>query len=270
MKNNKLKLLAASSFVALITTGCSTAPAPWAANQGGNAARNGVAHSHNGVVHTHPLPSAGIHHSHRQGGSAPVTRAPAKNNGVPHTHNGVSHSHPLPSSGINHSHGGGQSAAPSSTGGSQAQTSAYDYGSYDYGSNGSGNTTTKPKSESGYYDSEYSRGGDRSNSGNSRDRDAYRYEDAGYGRSKDTGGSSSSYDGGRDYSESGASSSSSSTASSYSGGDYYTVQVKDTVFEVMRKTGAYWKDIIRLNDLKAPKYEIQPGQRLKLPKERSN
>ncbi len=46
--------------------------------------------------------------------------------------------------------------------------------------------------------------------------------------------------------------------------DFYIVQPRDTVFEVMRKTGALWTDIIRLNNLKAPKYMIYPEQRLRL------
>lgn len=43
---------------------------------------------------------------------------------------------------------------------------------------------------------------------------------------------------------------------------YYIVQSGDTVFQVMRNTGAYWKDIIRLNNLTAPDYSISPGQKL--------
>ena len=68
--------------------------------------------------------------------------------------------------------------------------------------------------------------------------------------------------------------SSSSSSSSYSGsevatGSYksgdanYTVQKKDTVFSVMRLTGVYWKEIIKMNNLTAP-YTISPGQSLRL------
>ena len=42
------------------------------------------------------------------------------------------------------------------------------------------------------------------------------------------------------------------------------VQKGDTVFQVMRNTGVYWKDIIRLNNLQAPNYSLIPGQRLRL------
>jgi LysM repeat protein len=97
--------------------------------------------------------------------------------------------------------------------------------------------------------------------------------DAGTGNfGSNSGSSASSSDSSRDdrnYNDV-ASSSSSNNDSAGSDSDYYTVKPKDTVFEVMRQTGAYWKDIIRLNDLKAPQYEIQPGQRLKLPVERNS
>ncbi len=45
---------------------------------------------------------------------------------------------------------------------------------------------------------------------------------------------------------------------------FYVVRPKDTVFEVMRKTGVHWKEIIQLNNLKAPKYTIFPGQNLRI------
>ena len=254
---NKLKLLMATSLVAFVTTGCSTAPAPWAQTKnGGSGGSNGkgVTHSHNGQVHTHPLPSAGIHHSHRQGGASNNTgnRGGSSNNnagGVAHTHDGIRHTHPLPSSGLNHSHGGGYGKAIdgnySGNGGSYTDT----YGGYGNGGSGS--------YDDGYYDSEYGRNRDRSS-------------DSSYGSRYDSG-RDSYYDSGSSRSDSNTDSdyaSSIDSSSNYDGGDTYVVRRKDTVFEVMRQTGAYWKDIIRLNDLKAPKYEIHPGQRLKLPKER--
>ncbi|CAA6824356.1 MAG: Unknown protein [uncultured Thiotrichaceae bacterium] len=45
---------------------------------------------------------------------------------------------------------------------------------------------------------------------------------------------------------------------------YYIVKKKDTVFEIMRQTGVDWQTIIELNDLKAPKYQIHPGQQLRI------
>ena len=70
---------------------------------------------------------------------------------------------------------------------------------------------------------------------------------------------------------SGGSTGTTSTTSTYSGaattsasGSTYTVKKGDTVFEVMRQTGVYWKDIISMNNLIAPAYTINPGQTLRL------
>ncbi len=46
-------------------------------------------------------------------------------------------------------------------------------------------------------------------------------------------------------------------------GSTYTVKKGDTVFEIMRQTGVYWKDIISLNNLQPP-YNISPGQTIRL------
>lgn len=65
----------------------------------------------------------------------------------------------------------------------------------------------------------------------------------------------------------GANSSSTTTYSApavATGGNSYVVKKGDTVFEVMRQTGVYWKEIISLNNLQAPSYTIQPGQQLRL------
>ena len=48
------------------------------------------------------------------------------------------------------------------------------------------------------------------------------------------------------------------------GQSFYVVKPKDTVFEVMRQTGVHWKEIIKLNKLKAPSYTIFPGQNLRI------
>ena len=47
------------------------------------------------------------------------------------------------------------------------------------------------------------------------------------------------------------------------GGSSYVVKKGDTVFEIMRQTGVYWKDIISMNNL-TPPYAISPGQTLRL------
>ncbi len=59
------------------------------------------------------------------------------------------------------------------------------------------------------------------------------------------------------------SSGSTTTSSSGSSGSTYTVKKGDTVFEIMRQTGVYWKDIIRINGL-TPPYNINPGQIIRL------
>jgi len=57
---------------------------------------------------------------------------------------------------------------------------------------------------------------------------------------------------------------SSSNGGGKSNGKTYIVKKGDTVFEIMRQTGVYWKDIIKLNNLKAPSYTISPGQAIRL------
>ena len=44
----------------------------------------------------------------------------------------------------------------------------------------------------------------------------------------------------------------------------YEVKKGDTIFEIMRVTGVYWKDIIKHNNLKPP-YNLIPGETIKLP-----
>lgn len=71
---------------------------------------------------------------------------------------------------------------------------------------------------------------------------------------------------------SGGSSASTNTNTTYvsnansgkSNGKTYIVKKGDTVFEIMRQTGVYWKDIIKLNNLQAPAYTISPGQAIRL------
>lgn len=70
------------------------------------------------------------------------------------------------------------------------------------------------------------------------------------------------------YAVGGGSSRATAKAVSYSGGSNrggssYVVKKGDTVFEIMRQTGVYWKDIISINNLRAP-YNISPGQRIRL------
>ncbi len=55
----------------------------------------------------------------------------------------------------------------------------------------------------------------------------------------------------------------STTGASGASGGTYIVKKGDTVFEIMRQTGVYWKDIIRINNLQPP-YNISPGQVIRL------
>lgn len=224
----------------------------------------------------------------------PPPRYNAGNNsgGVPHSHCGRVHSHPLPSQGLAHTHGNPACPAGQASSGQQGgaqyggqyggqqqgnnSNSGYDYaygnnnnssgtnydyssqagngsanndngGYYNYGGSSSGSSnnqnyydSTQPKAPSNYYDN---------NSNTNYD----------YSSPSSSGGSGSydTYTGGN-------SSSGSFAPNNYSGGNSYTVKRGDTVFQVMRNTGVYWKDIIRLNNLQAPNYQINPGQVLRL------
>jgi LysM repeat protein len=55
----------------------------------------------------------------------------------------------------------------------------------------------------------------------------------------------------------------STVGTSSSGSSTYLVKKGDTVFEIMRQTGVYWKDIISINNL-TPPYSISPGQTIRL------
>lgn len=261
--------------------------------------RDPNAHSHNGRVHSHRLPATGLNHGHNTGAGtpprppvannyrppAPATntyrppantyRPPAGNNsgGVAHKHNGRAHSHRLPASGMNHGHNAGATnrpvapqtnrPAPPQTNTNSSSSSYYDYSNNTTTAPPRTNNTAKPAANTGnssYYD--YSSGSSSTY-----------YNTAKPKASPNTSSNNSYYDYSAPSSSgsSTASNTSSSSASAgsfapnnYSGGNAYTVQRGDTVFQVMRNTGVYWKDIIRMNNLKAPNYKIVPGQRLKL------
>ncbi|TXH71899.1 MAG: LysM peptidoglycan-binding domain-containing protein [Thiothrix sp.] len=221
---------------------------------------------------------------------------PGNNNGgVPHSHCGRVHSHPLPAQGLAHTHGNPACPAGPASGGQQGGTqqggqyggqqqgnnSGYDYaygnnnagsgttydytgqagnagsnadngGYYNYGGSGSGNNnqtyydSTQPKAPSNYYDNNSNTNYDYSSPSSSGSSNSGSYDSY-------TGGSSG-----------GNANSGSFAPNNYSGGNSYTVKRGDTVFQVMRNTGVYWKDIIRLNNLQAPNYQINPGQVLRL------
>ncbi|MGV6809026.1 MAG: LysM peptidoglycan-binding domain-containing protein [bacterium] len=270
-----IKYLAATSFAAMVVSGCTTAPAPWANPNHNHHARGnvqppvsvqgGTAHQHGTVVHTHPLPAQGIHHTHQYGSGAGISGRAVGSAGQQAQPAPVRPSQPQPQPQQN-----------------QSQTYGYGYGNnsgYNTGSqspyDGSGNPYNSGNNNNNNYgggnNTNPSSGGFYGDIGGNNNNSSYG-SNTNYGGSS-SGGSSSSYDGGSSYDTStygGSSSSSSSNLDdirdpNYRDGDtYYTVQKGNTVFAVMRITGAYWKDVVKWNDLVAPKYTIHPGQRLRV------
>lgn len=233
--------------------GTQTQQVPQANNYTPPAANNnqgGQAHSHNGKVHSHPLPASGLNHGHNMGGAQGGNPPAAQNNynvpsgntnvangAVTHTHNGRTHSHRLPASGTNHVHGGnGSVQQPQNNGG----------GYYDNADNTATNNYAPPadNNSTSYYD--YSdQGGNSTYYDNARPKGSDSYTS--YQPQPKPNTNTGSF-----------------APQSYSGSNTYVVKRGDTVFQVMRNTGVYWKDIIRLNNLQAPNYQINPGQSLRL------
>ncbi|WGZ93835.1 MAG: LysM peptidoglycan-binding domain-containing protein [Candidatus Thiothrix putei] len=169
---------------------------------------------------------------------------------VSHTHCGRTHTHVLPAEGLAHHHGDGCLAGS----GGAATTTTANTSNYNYGYTAPVTTPTpqQPAINYGY---------------TAPATTPY------YDYSASTASSSSYYD----YSAPKATTPANSNtyratptptpaapAASVVNSGSYVVQKGDTVFQVMRNTGVYWKDIIRLNNLVAPNYTIAPGQRLKL------
>ena len=253
----QFKLAATASVVAVALTAC--APNPYWQNGnyngGGSAAvnRNAVTHTHCGKTHAHVLPPQGLAHHHGDGcmaGSAsaarpytaPNTYRPPANTYQPNYQTQYQGSANTGATTYGYTdYSGGAAAGSSSTYYDYSKPKAPSNTSTGYGASSGGSSYydyTAPStsgSSSGYYD--YS--GSSSSS---------------YGSSSNSASKPNSYSGG----------SSTSVNSNYTGGGSYTVQKGDTVFQVMRNTGVYWKDIIRLNGLQAPDYKLSPGQQLRL------
>jgi LysM repeat protein len=167
-----------------------------------------------------------------------VARAPQ--GGVTHNHCGQVHTHVLPPQGLAHHHGNGCMAGAATTAppvNNQPPVNTYAY---------------NPPVANAYTGS--TSAGDY----------------ASYSTPKPTTDTNGSYY----YNYTGSTGTSTGTAvtpppaanagGAYVSGGNYTVQKGDTVFQVMRNTGVYWKDIIRLNNLQGPDYTIQQGQTLLL------
>ena len=282
----QVKTLILISLSALFVTGCSTTNGGYATGQqvASTPGQKGVTHTHNGVAHTHPLPEGGLSHSHNYntgGGttantcapctagtsrpapvvSAPVVTAPVynpgnggtQNSGNCHVHNGRRHCHPLPASGTNHTHqqGGGQTVVQPQQPKQPAQsgTTYYDY---------SGASATG----SSYYNYGGSKGNAASNGvahSHGGKTHTHPLPASGINHTHNQGATSI----GNTYSTY-ANGGTAPAPAPASDGSTYIVKPKDTVFQVMRNTGVYWKNIIKLNNLQAPSYTIVPGQVLKL------
>lgn len=244
------KIILALAATALIATGCSSTNSNPFAQQATNNNAKGTTHTHNGVAHTHPLPAGGLSHSHNfnvaTGTASGNTCRPCgtTNNNVVttpqntgntggncHMHNGRQHCHPLPATGTSHTHNQG------------TQTTNANSGSY-YDNNANTNTS--------YYNPAPTQKG-AVNHDHSGKMHSHVLPASGLNHTHNQGSTSfgNTYGGG-------------SSNTNNSGGNTYTVQRGDTVFQVMRNTGVYWKDIIRLNNLQAPNYQITPGQTLRL------
>jgi len=267
----KTKSLLSISFTALFLASCTTTDGRYTTGQQASAAGNaqaGVKHTHNGVAHTHPLPDGGLSHSHNYNSGAatntcapcaagttrtPVVNIPVVNipvstntgsNGNSHSHSGRRHSHPLPASGTNHQHRQGtgnvatQPQQPAQTQ-QPADTTYYDY------SGGSSSTGT----------SYYNYGGSKGNAANNNVSHAHNGRN--HSHALPASGANHTHQGETSFGGG-------NTGGGGSNGSVYVVKPKDTVFQVMRNTGVYWKTIIKLNNLQAPDYTITPGQRLKL------
>lgn len=252
-KQTKIILTLAAS--ALIATGCtSTNSNPFAqnANQTATDSAKGTTHTHNGVAHTHPLPAGGLSHSHNfnvgtgtantntcvpcgTNTNTNAVRTTTQTTGANcHMHNGRQHCHPLPATGTNHTHNTGQ--------GTQAAASTTTSSSY-YDTSNSNTAYTNPVTQKGQVTHDHA--------GKVH---SHVLPASGLNHTHNQGTTSlgNAYDTG------------SSTNTSMNTGNTYTVQRGDTVFQVMRNTGVNWKEIIRLNNLQAPSYQINPGQQLRL------
>ena len=179
-----------------------------------------------------------------QNRSTATTTRTAPQGGVTHNHCGKVHTHTLPPQGLAHHHGDGCMAGSNTT-----TVAPPPSNTYTYNPPVSTNPYTSSTPVNNYNAYSAPKPLETSTSG------TYYYDYTGANNyTTPTGGTTNT-----------TSSSTTTTApSAYAGGDTYTVQKGDTVFQVMRNTGVYWKDIIRLNNLAAPNYPITPGQRLTL------
>lgn len=221
----------------------------------------GVTHTHNGIAHTHRLPAEGLRHAHNTPTSnVNRTCQPCGNNtnnqaanSQCHLHEGRRHCHPLPASGVQHTHNSGAgiieptnipvtNPAPNNPVISyQPPTST----TIPYPTTPSNqfptNTNTQPNPSSYYTPAPVP-----TNSFPSAPPPQprpYSPNPVNNSNPPQSWGSSSC-----------------DTAS----GNFYIVQPKDGVYRIGVNNGVKRDDIIRLNNLQAPDFTIQPGQCLRL------
>ncbi len=180
-----------------------------------------------------------------QNRSTATTTRTAPQGGVTHNHCGKVHTHTLPPQGLAHHHGDGCMAGSNTT-----TVAPPPSNTYTYNPPVSTNPYTSSTPVNNYNAYSAPKPLETSTSG------TYYYDYTGANNyTTPTGGTTNTT----------SSSTTTTTApSAYAGGDTYTVQKGDTVFQVMRNTGVYWKDIIRLNNLQAPDHTIHAGQTLRL------
>ncbi|QQZ28519.1 LysM peptidoglycan-binding domain-containing protein [Thiothrix subterranea] len=185
------------------------------------------------------------------GTNTTTNRGAVNRNAVTHTHCGRTHSHALPAEGLAHHHGDGCVAG---SGGAATTTPNYNYG---YTAPVTTPIPQQPAINYGYTAPATTPYVDYSISGSNTGSSSSSYYE--YTAPKTSTAPASTY---RSPTPTSAPTSAPTTFNPNS--SEYVVQKGDTVFQVMRTTGAYWKDIIRLNNLEAPNYPITPGQRLRL------
>lgn len=303
-----IKLSAIISVVALSTTAC--APSPMYHNNNAVApsadtrvysypsravsSKTAVTHSHSGKIHSHPLPKAGIMHSHNVGAQTrpasyrPTTTArpqpqarptarPAARPLVQYQPRPVTKPTARPYQPKPAPQARPTQPKPQVTQTYQAPVTkpvvattslpSNNYSYYSYGTESNTQAASKPKpTTSYYYNNETSKPKPTTTSNASTS--YYNYYDYS-APAKSTAPkpkpvtTSTTSTGGSSYYDS-YTKPTTPSASQTSSGDTYVVRRGDTVFQVMRNTGVYWKDIIRLNNLQAPEHRIVPGQRLRL------
>lgn len=259
--DRNIKLATAVSLVALSAAAC--APNPYYYNTTGNVATTtpggatagGVTHSHDGRTHTHALPPQGINHTHHTGTGGTAGNVQQTNTaGVPHSHDGRVHVHPLPPEGYQHVHTINNTyQQPTTTNTQVATTTRTTAGGVTHSHDGRTHTHALPPE--GINHTHNTGGGSSAQT---------------YGYANQSGSTNYDYTVGSYYDYSAPKGNESTYRAAPpapapgNNTNTYVVQNGDTVFQVMRKTGVYWKDIIRLNNLQGPGYVISPGQRLRL------